>query len=106
MKELQIRRPELFEGSLATPCIRISCYLPPRVKSTAISNAVSQFISLIPENTILRRILVDEVEGEPMEADVRFAELSPDFLVDLSAEYDDAFSRIDGSEYVVSFAPP
>jgi hypothetical protein len=106
MKELQIHRPELFEGSLTTPCVRISCFLPTRVESTAVSDAVSRYFSLIPEDVVLQRVLVDEVEGEPSEADVRFVELSPTFLEDLSAEYDEAFSRTDGSEHVVRFAPP
>ena len=106
MKELQIHRPQIFEGSLTTPCVRISCLLPTGVENTAISDAMSRYFSLIPEDVVLQRILVDEVEGEPSEADVRFAELSPTFLEDLAAEYDEAFGQTDESEHVVRFAPP
>jgi hypothetical protein len=106
MKELQIRRPALFEGSLTTPCVRISCFLPTRVEGTAVADAVSRYFSLIPEDVVLQRVLVDEVEGEPSEADVRFVELSSNFPEDLSAEYDQAFIRTDGSEHVVRLAPP
>ena len=67
MKELQIHRPKLFEGSLTAPCVRISCFLPTGVESTAVANAVSRYFSLIPDDVVLKRILVDEVEdeGEP-----------------------------------------
>jgi hypothetical protein len=106
MKELQIHRPRFFKGSLTAPCVRISCFLPTGVECAAVSDVVSRYFSLIPEDAVLQRILVDEVEGEPSEADVRFAELSPTFLEDLAAEYDQAFGQTDESEHVVRFAPP